>query len=130
VMSLQTVAGTSTAPWATAGTPLPSSSPALRPGSCRCDIDASPWPGPPSAWRHSRTEPALRLQLQGHRQALPRPRLVDLVGILVDLGMSSWDLADPKGASRSRRTSPLDMRYDRTQPLSAHDVINSYRSKI
>jgi len=51
----------------------------------------------------------------------------DLDGILVDLGMSSWDLADPERGFSFSQDGPLDMRYDRTQPLSAHDVINSYK---
>ncbi|MGH2733618.1 MAG: 16S rRNA (cytosine(1402)-N(4))-methyltransferase RsmH [Actinomycetota bacterium] len=47
-------------------------------------------------------------------------------GVLYDLGVSSLQLERPERGFRYRDPSPLDMRMDRSEPLSAADVVNGY----
>lgn len=45
-------------------------------------------------------------------------------GILVDLGVSRWQLTDPERGFTFQEEGPLDMRMDRTQATTAADLVN------
>lgn len=49
----------------------------------------------------------------------------EIDGIMMDLGLSTYQLSSEEGFSYQRNTS-LDMRADKSQELSAKDVLNTY----
>ena len=50
---------------------------------------------------------------------------VPVDGILLDLGLSSLQLADPERGFAFRQDGPLDMRFDRSQGETAADLVNT-----
>src|SRR2546422_1687940 len=50
-------------------------------------------------------------------------------GVLADIGISSMMVDDPSRGFSFMRQGPLDMRMDRTQDLTAADVVNTYAEK-
>lgn len=52
-------------------------------------------------------------------------RLAPLDGILLDLGLSSFQLDEPERGFAFRYEGPLDMRFDPEQGVSAGDLVNS-----
>lgn len=50
-------------------------------------------------------------------------------GIILDLGVSSHQLDDGSRGFSYGIEAPLDMRMDKSAPLSAYDVVNTYSSK-
>ncbi len=50
-------------------------------------------------------------------------------GILLDLGVSSYQLDEPSRGFSYRAEAPLDMRMDQTAALTAADVVNGYPEK-
>lgn len=50
-------------------------------------------------------------------------------GIMLDLGVSSWQLDEPDRGFSYSNDGPLDMRMDTTAALTAWDVVNTYDEK-
>ena len=47
-------------------------------------------------------------------------------GMLLDLGVSSYQLDNPERGFSYRSEAPLDMRMDKTQKLTAKEIVNTY----
>ena len=50
-------------------------------------------------------------------------------GVLADIGISSMMVDDPSRGFSFMREGPLDMRMDRSRPLTAAEVVNTHREK-
>jgi 16S rRNA (cytosine1402-N4)-methyltransferase len=50
-------------------------------------------------------------------------------GILADFGISSYQIDEPSRGFATRFDAPLDMRMDRSQGVSAKDIVNTYSAE-
>ena len=59
-------------------------------------------------------------------QVLADLKLTQVHGILLDLGLNSFSLDDPERGFAFSLSGPLDMRFDRSNELTAETVLNEY----
>ncbi|MBE5785478.1 MAG: 16S rRNA (cytosine(1402)-N(4))-methyltransferase RsmH [Clostridiales bacterium] len=69
---------------------------------------------------------ALRGNFFDMKQLLAAKGVYGVDGILLDLGVSSYQLDTPQRGFSYHEEAPLDMRMDPSAPLSAYDVVNGY----
>jgi 16S rRNA (cytosine1402-N4)-methyltransferase len=60
------------------------------------------------------------------RERLAELGIEGVDGILVDAGVSSFQLDIPERGFSFSKAGPLDMRMDRTQPLTAYEIVNQW----
>jgi 16S rRNA (cytosine1402-N4)-methyltransferase len=68
----------------------------------------------------------VRSNFSNLQEELKKLKIRSVEAILLDLGLSSPQVDNPEKGFSFMREGALDMRFDKTQPLTAADVINTY----
>ena len=69
---------------------------------------------------------ALKGNFHDVRALLAARGVTAIDGMTCDLGVSSWQLDEPSRGFSYHGEAPLDMRMDRSQPLSAREIVNEW----
>ena len=72
---------------------------------------------------------AIRGNFFDMKQLLAQRGVTEVDGILLDLGVSSYQLDTPERGFSYHEDAPLDMRMDPSAPFSAYDVVNGYSAE-
>ncbi len=64
------------------------------------------------------------------KEVLQQFNISAIDGMVLDLGVSSYQLDEPSKGFSFQSESPLDMRMDRRLPMNAYDVVNAYDEKL
>lgn len=72
---------------------------------------------------------AIRGNFFDMKQLLAQRGVTQVDGILLDLGVSSYQLDTPERGFSYHEDAPLDMRMDSSAPFSAYDVVNGYSAE-
>lgn len=79
--------------------------------------------------RFSEAFTAIRGNFFDMKQLLAQQGVTEVDGILLDLGVSSYQLDTPERGFSYHEDAPLDMRMDSSAPFSAYDVVNGYSAE-
>ena len=71
----------------------------------------------------------LHTSFAGLKDALARIGIGKASGLLADLGVSRYQLTDPARGFTFQAAGPVDMRMDRSQAESAHEIVNYWAEK-
>ncbi|HEX2751375.1 MAG TPA: 16S rRNA (cytosine(1402)-N(4))-methyltransferase RsmH [Verrucomicrobiales bacterium] len=69
---------------------------------------------------------ALRTTYDQYPAILEEAGVTGVDGILLDVGVSSWQVDSPNRGFSFRFDGPLDMRMDRDAPLTAEEIVNTW----
>ena len=73
---------------------------------------------------------ARAFEFQGRSRPIARSSgFLEADGVLADIGISSMMVDDPSRGFSFMREGPLDMSMDRSQALTAADVVNTFRKR-